>query len=85
MDDILFGLRIASDEVRNMLYEKQKEVGISNESMCIILRDIIGEFEAKRSGDYAKAILGLVQQVKGGGVQNGSAEDTTVSGTERGS
>lgn len=61
MDNILFGLRLATEDIRETLYAKQKEMCVSNEGMSIILRDVLADFEAKRSNDYARVIMSMVQ------------------------
>lgn len=82
MCDAFFGMRISSDELKKIVYQKQAEAGLSNDAMCIILRDLIGEFEAKRSNDYARLILALAEEndkIKGGGVDNGGTDNKTIS------
>ena len=61
MNEILYGLRVSAEEIKNHLIEKQKENNVSNDAMCVILRDILGYFEAQRSNDYAQYILGQSQ------------------------
>lgn len=82
MSEAFFGMRISSDELKKIIYQKQTEAGLSNDAMCIILRDILGEFEQNRSNDYARLILALAEEndnLKGGGVKDGSTDDKTVS------
>ena len=82
MNDVYFGMRISSDELKKIIYQKQAEAGLSDDAMCIILRDLIGEFEAKRSNEYARYILALAEEndkLRGGGVNDGSTDDKTVS------
>lgn len=86
MDNILFGLKLATDDVKTMVYEKQKAEGISNEAMCIILKELVGELESKVSADYARAIWSIVQPqteaTQEGGSQNGNTEEVTASVNE---
>ena len=82
MNEALFGMRISSDELKKIILQKQMEANLSNEAMCMILRDILGEFESKRSNDYARIILALAEEndkLKGGGVPTGNADDKAVS------
>lgn len=51
MEDLKI-LRIVENDIKGKICETQLAAGISNDAMCLILREIIGDYERARSTDY---------------------------------
>lgn len=61
LNESYFGLKIASEEIKASLAKVQAENKISNDMMCIILRDVQASYESARSMDYALCIRALAR------------------------
>lgn len=64
MSNDLFEVRAAAQNIKSTLIDYGKENGLSCDAMCIILKDVLGFFEAECSRVYASNILQLTMQNK---------------------
>ena len=56
---LMLGLKLAANDIRKAVVQAQMQNNLSNESMCIILKDMLVDFEAAATNDYA-AVLAQV-------------------------
>lgn len=74
MDNNAFmGLRLATNEIKALILQKQLAHGVSNDAMCIILRDVLSDYEAGTAFDYARALA--QEQTNKPAEQSGGNED----------
>jgi hypothetical protein len=56
MNNSYIGIRLITNEIKGYLIQKKAASNISNDVMCIILKDILSEFEQAAAYDYAAII-----------------------------
>lgn len=56
MDNLFVGLRLVTNEVKGFLLQKKLENNISNDVMCIVIKEALTEFEQGAAYDYARVI-----------------------------
>lgn len=54
----------AVEDIKNLLDDIQKEQNLSNDLMCMVLRDVCSYFERKRANDYSLAIIKDLAQIQ---------------------
>jgi hypothetical protein len=64
MGNSLFEVRAAARKVQVSMIQFGQENGFTEDAMCIILKDVLGFFEAECSRGYADSILQLDAQNK---------------------
>lgn len=63
MNNFLLGLRLTENEIRSVLIEKQREGNLTNEAMCIILKDLIADYEEGTVNEYARSLAGMMMEL----------------------
>ena len=63
MNDFLLGLRLTENEIRSVLIDKQREGKLTNEAMCIILKDLIADYEEGTVNEYARNLAGMMMEL----------------------
>ena len=56
MNNLLFGLKLSTNNIRRAVVQEQMQNKLTNEAMCIILKDLLVDFEDAVTTDYANAI-----------------------------
>lgn len=56
MNNLLFGLKLSTNNIRRIVMQEQMQNKLTNEAMCIILKDLLVDFEDAVITDYANAI-----------------------------
>ncbi len=58
MNDInlMLGLKLATKNIRSAIVEEQRKGNISNEAICMILKDVLLDFQDATTSDYASAL-----------------------------
>lgn len=64
MNNDLFEVRAAAQKVKTTMIAFGQENGLSCDAMCMILRDVLGFFEAECERSYADSIMQLGMQNK---------------------
>lgn len=59
MDNTFLGIRLVTNDVKGFLMQKKVENNITNDVMCIILKEVLSEFEQAAAYDYARTIAEL--------------------------
>lgn len=59
MDNTFLGIRLVTNDVKGFLMQKKVENNITNDLMCIILKEVLSEFEQAAAYDYARTIAEL--------------------------
>lgn len=54
----------AVEDIKNLLDDIQKEQNLSNDLICMVLRDVCSYFERKRANDYSLAIIKDLAQIQ---------------------
>lgn len=58
--NLMVGLKLAANNIRKAIVQEQMQSNLSNESMCIILKDMLVDFEAAVTNDYATVLAQLI-------------------------
>lgn len=80
MDAFLLGLRLTTNEIRKVLILKQREGNLSNDAMCIILKDLMSDFAEGAANEYAGSLAGMMMekaQAKETEAEDDNTEDQT--------
>lgn len=64
MGNSLFEVRAAARKIQVSMIQFGQENGLTEDAMCIILKDVLGFFEAECARGYADSILQLDAQNK---------------------
>lgn len=62
--NLMLGLKLAANNIRKAVVQVQLQNNLSNESMCIILKDMLVDFEAAATNDYAAVLAGMIELPK---------------------
>ena len=62
--NLMLGLKLAANNIRKAVVQVQMQNNLSNESMCIILKDMLVDFEAAATNDYAAVLAGMIELSK---------------------
>lgn len=64
MNNLLLGLRLATNDIRKMVVQKQMESGLSNEAVVIMLKDLLVDYESATTNDYVGALAKIIDEKK---------------------
>ncbi|MCR5404356.1 MAG: hypothetical protein K6E91_11150 [Butyrivibrio sp.] len=59
MDNRYVGIRLVTNDVKGYLMQKKTENNVSNDLMCIILKEVLSDFTQAAAYDYAASIAEL--------------------------
>lgn len=82
MDNTFLGIRLVTNDVKGFLMQKKVENNITNDVMCIILKEVLSEFEQAAAYDYARTIAELqvekaiLEEEKNKAAENAAEEKT---------
>ncbi len=62
--NLQLGLRLSTNNIRKAAVQEQMQNNLSNESMCIILKDLLVDFEAAATNDYATVLAQVINAEK---------------------
>lgn len=62
--NLQLGLRLSTNNIRKAVVQEQMQNNLSNESMCIILKDLLVDFEAAATNDYAAVLAQVINAEK---------------------
>lgn len=74
MDNASIGLRLVTNEVKGFLLQKKIENDISNDVMCIVIKEALLEFEQGAAYDYARIIAQAEEEKRVAEAKNEGAE-----------
>ena len=76
MDNLFVGLRLVTNEVKGFLLQKKLENNISNDVMCIVIKEALTEFEQGAAYDYAGMIAQLEEEKQAQKAESKKPEET---------
>ena len=60
MNNFLLGLNLTTNEVRAYLAQKQREGNLTNEAMCMVIKNVLADFMEGTVNEYAAGIAEMM-------------------------